>query len=418
MISNRPTVLVLVVDAVGVSTLEFLLDRYPGKVRFPNLSRLGLRRILAPRFHGRLGPDGKKTAALGLEQASASADSVIGHREMVGIVDPSTYNLFPDGFNPRFIEELEKRIGRKTIFNKMAGGMEAIELNADEHEKTGKPIVYASKCDPLVQIAMNEKVIAVKEQHKIADTAFALAREMAIPITRVIARAYVRAPGGDIVRTANRHDTVLPMQSKTLVDVLNEGDVWTVAVGKTSDLVNTSYCERIKLTSPSFLDPKLGLRFVHPKRKDTNPYCVQGTINALNAAAHVYRPRGTFVFTNLVDADSVYGHTRDVAGGVRCVEEVDRILPLIEKSLRKGDLLLITADHGMEHRDDYGYHNKEPLPFIAERIGFGADLGGLKIGPGKSLREVGHLSAQALGFTKEYERACGYKPQGFRTNRA
>ena len=418
MAPRRPTVLLLVVDAVGVTTLEYLLDRYPGKLRLANLSRLGLRRILAPRFHARLGADGRKTAAMRVEQASASADSVIGHREMVGIVDPSTYSLFPDGFSPRFIEALESRIGRKTLFNKMAGGMEAIERNAEEHEKTGRPIVYASKCDPLVQIAMNEAVIAVKEQHAIADAAFALAREMEMPITRVIARAYVRASGGEIVRTANRHDTVLPLKSRTLVDVLNDGDVWTAAVGKTSDLVNTAYSERIKLTRPSFLDPALGLRFVHPRKKDTNPYCVQGTLNALAEAAHVYRPRGTFVFTNLVDADSVYGHTRDVAGAVRCVEEVDRILPLIEKAMRKGDLLLITAAHGMQHRDDYGYHSKEPLPLIAERIGCGADLGGLKVGPGLSLREVGHLAAQALGFAKEYERACCYKPRGFRTNRA
>ena len=414
MALQRPTVLLLVLDAVGVTTLEYLFDRYPGKLRLPHLSRLGLRRILAPRFHGRLGPDGRKSVAMRVEQASASADSVIGHREMVGIVDPSTYSLFPDGFSPRFIQALEKRIGRKTMFNKMAGGMEAIELNAAEHEKTGRPIVYASKCDPLVQLAMNEAVIPVKEQHAIADAAFALAREMGIPITRAIARSYVRAPGGEIVRTANRHDAVLPIQGKTLVDVFNEGDVWTTAVGKTSDLVNTAYCERIKLTRPAFLDPSLGLRFVHPKKKDTNPYGVQGTVNSLLECAHVYRPRGTFIFTNLVDADSVYGHTRDVPGAVHCMEEVDRILPLIEKRMRKGDLLLITADHGMQHRADYGFHNKEPLPLIAERIGHGAGLGGLKAGPGRSLREVGHLAAQALGFAKEYERACGCRLSGSR----
>ncbi|HBT63029.1 MAG TPA: hypothetical protein DEB40_14925, partial [Elusimicrobia bacterium] len=177
--------------------------------------------------------------------------------------------------------------------------------------------------------------------------------------------------------------------------------------GKTSDLVNTTYHERIKLTNPAFLDPSLGLRFVHPKKKDTNPYNVQGTINALACAARLHRPRGTFVFSNLVDADSLYGHTRDVAGAVRSLEEVDRCLPLFEKNLRKGDLLVITADHGMQHREDYGYHNKEPLPLIVERVGFGADLGGLKPGPGKSLCEIGDLIAQAFGCEKEYRRNGG-----------
>ena len=197
------------------------------------------------------------------------------------------------------------------------------------------------------------------------------------------------------------------MPGPTLVDVLNARDVWTVAVGKTSDLVNTTYNEKIKLTRPSFLDPALRLRFMHEKKKDTNPYNIQGTVNALAAAAEVYRPAGTFVFSNLVDGDSLYGHTRDVPGGLRGLEGVDLALPLFEERMRKGDLLVITADHGMQHRADYGYHNKEELPLIVERMGCGADLGGIKAGPGNSLCEVGDIVAQALGCAKEYESACG-----------
>ena len=402
------TVLLLVVDAVGVSTWEYILDHYPGRPRLPNFSRLGLPRILASRFASRLGADGRRTCAMRVEQASASADSVIGHREMVGITDAGVYELFPQGFPEDFIKALEEKIGRRTIFNKMAGGMEAIALNAEEHEKTGRPIVYASKCDPLIQIAMNEAVIPPAQQHRIAETAFTLARGMGISVTRAIARAYVRAPNGEITRTANRHDAVLPLPGPTLVDVLREAGVWTAAVGKTSDLVPAAYNERMKLTQSAFLDPALGLRFAHPLRKDTNPYNVQGTVNALIGAASLYRPRGSFVFTNLVDADSLYGHTRDVPGAVRCLEEVDRILPLFEKNLGKGDILVIIADHGMRHGADYGYHNKEPLPLIAERIGYGAGLGGLKAGPGKSLCEIGLLIARAFGLEKEYRRDCGF----------
>ncbi|MBI5245084.1 MAG: hypothetical protein HY922_15580 [Elusimicrobia bacterium] len=398
-----PTVLLVVIDAVGAETLEYLLDKRPGKVELPNLSRLGLGRILDERFKGRLGKGRGRSFAIRLKQASASADSVVGHREMVGIVDPRTFNLFPGGFSKEYIAALEARIGRKTIFNRMAGGMEAIELNADEHERTGRPIVYASKCDPLVQIAMNEAVIPVKEQHAIADAAFELALEMGIPITRAIARAYLRSPEGEIARTANRHDAVLPLGGKTLVDILCAKGVWTVAVGKTSDLVNTAYHEKVKLTSPAFLDPALKLRFAHPKRKDTNPFTVQGIVNALLAAKRLYRPKGTFIFANLVDTDSLYGHTRDVAGALRCVEEIDRAIPLLESLLGHGDLLLLTADHGMQHRTDYGYHNNEPLPLIAERIGFGADLGGLRTGKGRSLCEVGSLAAQMFGCAREFE---------------
>lgn len=399
---KQKTALLLVIDAVGLSTLEYLLSKYPGKVKLPNLSRLGLGDIVLLEFKKRLGKSAGKSYAARVSQVSATADSLVGHREMMGVVDRRTYDLFENGFRKDYLAELEKRIGRKTFFNKMAGGMEAIELNAAEHERTGSPIAYASKCDPLIQLAMNEAVIPVAEQHKIADTAFALAMEMGIPITRAIARSYVKNAAGEIIRTGNRHDAVLPIGQKTLVDVMNESAVWTVAVGKTADLVNTTYRAKIKLNSEVWLDPSLRLRFVHPKKKDTNPFSIQGTVNALQAAHAVYRPKGTFIFTNLVDTDSVYGHTREVEGALKSLEEIDRCLPLIEKNMAKGDLLGITADHGMLHREDYGYHNNEPLPFIAAVKGGDRKLGGLKTGQLPGLLDIGSVFAQYFGLRAEY----------------
>ncbi|HAH31072.1 MAG TPA: hypothetical protein DCL44_02025 [Elusimicrobia bacterium] len=403
MKKKTPVALLMVIDAVGLSTVEYLLSRYPEKVKISNLSKLGLGNIVLPQYKKRFMPGfAAKSYAARVTQVSATADSLVGHREMVGIIDNRTYDLFQGGFSKKYISELERRIGRKTFYNKMAGGMEAIELNAAKHERTGMPIVYASKCDPLIQLAMNEAVIPVGEQHKIADIAFALGMEMKIPITRAIARSYIRSAGGEIVRTSNRHDSVLPIGRETLVDILYKRAVWTVAVGKTSDLVNTAYHERIKLSKEIFIDPALGLKFVHPKKKDTNPFSVQGAINALECARALYRPKGTFIFANLVDTDSVYGHTRDVKGAINSIEEIDRLLPLMESRLDKGDLMIITADHGMEHRADYGYHSNEPLPFIALRKGYGRDLGGLKTGVCPGLTDIGHLVAQLFGVRKEY----------------
>ncbi|OGS52178.1 MAG: hypothetical protein A3J79_09490 [Elusimicrobia bacterium RIFOXYB2_FULL_62_6] len=180
---KQQTALLMVIDAVGLSTLEYLLDKFPGKVKLPNLSRLGLGEIVRPEYRKRFPvKSAGKAYAARVSQVSATADSLVGHREMMGVLDDRTYDLFPDGFDKKYLAELAKRIGRKTFFNKMAAGMEAIELNAAEHERTGSPIAYASKCDPLIQLAMNEAVIPVHEQHKIADTAFALAMEMGIPM--------------------------------------------------------------------------------------------------------------------------------------------------------------------------------------------------------------------------------------------
>ncbi len=418
---KTPIALVMVIDAVGLSTIEYLLKNYDKEINMPNLSRLGLGRIIAPEFEKRfslsgagLGADGSlknvdMNYAARINQVSATADSLVGHREMMGIVDDRTYDLFPDGFNKDYLAELEKRTGRKIFFNKMAGGIEAIELNADEHEKTGNLIVYASKCDPLVQIAMNEAIIPVAEQHKIADIAFDLAMEMKIPITRAIARSYIKNSEGEIARTSNRHDSVLPIGGKTLIDIMNEKNIWTIAVGKTSDLVNTHYCEKIKLKEEDFLDPALDLRFVHPKKKDTNLFSVQGIINAISSSKNLYRPYGAFIFANLVDTDSLYGHTRDSEGAIKAIEEIDRIIPLIENHLGEGDIFMITADHGMEHKSDYGYHSNEPLPLIVERMGFDFNLGGIKTGACKGLTEVGHIVSQLLNCEEEYLNLPGIK---------
>ena len=399
---KSPVALMIVIDAMGLSTLEFLLGKTQRNVNLPNLSKMGLGNIVLPEFRNRFGEADGKSFAKRIQQVSATADSLIGHREMMGVVDHRTYNLFPNGFDPKFLAELEKRTGHKSFFNKMAGGVEAIEMNYKHHEETGELIAYASKCDPLVQFAMSEKVIPVPEQYRIVETAFALAREMGIPITRAIARPYIRTEAGEIVRTSNRHDAVLPIGQTTLVDILRDDCVWTIAVGKTSDLVNTAYHSKIKLNKEIYLDPEMDLHFAHPKRKDTNPFCIQGTINALRESHNVYRPKGTFIFTNLVDTDSVYGHTRDVDGSLRSLEEIDRCLPKIQAEMEDGDLLIITADHGMEHRADYGYHSNEPVPFIAQVKGGDATLGGLKTGLKLGLTDMGNVIAQYFHEEEKY----------------
>ncbi len=395
------TALLLVIDAMGIPTLEYLIDHFPGNLHFPNLSRLGLGLLMPPRHSCRFYPHGRRICAGRRDQVSASADSVIGHREMMGVVDGRTYNLFPDGFPAGYIAELERRIGRRTMFNRMGGGVEVIKLIAAEHAATGCPGVYASICDPLIQIAMDEAVISVPEQHQIADIALALALETGIPITRAIARSYV-CRDGDYTRTPNRHDAVLPLPkgARTLVHILRERGVRTVSVGKPSDLVGVAFDQEIHLAEPNDLDPRLDLRFAHPKRKDNNPYTTQGVLNAIaDARSSASQTSGTFIFANWVDGDALYGHTRDVEGALRSLEEIDRVLPLIEGALAPGDILIITADHGMEHRADYGYHHREPVPRLVERIGFNPML---RTNQSRGLTEVGDLIAQMFGCEGEF----------------
>lgn len=401
--SNK-TAIVCVIDAVGLDTLSNLIAKYPKKIKIPFLTRCGLDKLLPDEIRKKVSQTTSdlrlNSLSFLINQSSNTADSFIGHREMVGIIDTREFELFPNGFPKEYISELEKRINRKTFFNQMAGGIEAIEKNYKYHEETGYPIVYASKCDPLIQFAMNEEIIPLKEQRYIADTALSLALQMNIPITRAIARSYIRK-GKEIIRTPNRYDAVLPLKSKTLIDILNEKKIWTVSVGKTSDLVNTYYYEKIKITSEEFIDPSLGLRFIHPAKKDTNIFNIQGIINALKSSKVIYRPYGSFIFANLVDTDSLFGHTMDIEGSIRSVEQIDKALEKIFTMMDENDILIITADHGMEHRQDYGYHSKERLYLIV------ASKGKVDKYPSltkdfKGLTVVGAIVARYFGVEKLY----------------
>lgn len=402
MTQNPATVVTLIIDAVGIPTLEYLLDNYSGDIKFPNLEALGLGNLLDARFHSRVAPSSVADFAHTINQTSTSADSVIGHREIVGVMDFREYSLFYDGFPPEYITELERRIGRTTIFNMRAGGEDAIDINREEHEThPDHPIiVYASMCDPLIQLAAHEGFVNPKHLRKMGDIAFELALERGIKITRAITRPYVLTERGKIKRTANRYDRVINLDNPTLIDVCRDAGIWTASVGKPAELVNTAWDGKTKLTKIKYLDPALDLRFVHPEGNDINPYTIQGTINELRAAKTIYRPNGTFIFANCVDTDSLWGHKRKVESSLKAVQEVDRCLPLILEEMREGDILIVTADHGMEHRDDYGYHSKETVPLLAYRVGGGAERFTL-VNP-NTFASVGNIVAQAFGIEEKF----------------
>ncbi len=403
---RKPTIVMMILDAVGITTLEYLLDNYNETIHVPTLEKLGLGNILNTKYQHRIKPVVKADFAHAIEQSSASADSVMGHREIVGVIDPRTYDLFFDGFTQNYISDLEKAIGKKTIFNKMSGGMNAIKVNREEHEKTGKPIVYASKCDPIIQIAMNEAIIPVKEAHAIADTAFELAMEHKIKITRSIARTYT-FEDGIITRTNNRHDKVLPLEQPTFIDVAKENGVYTVSIGKPGELIPTkTWDKKVKLSKRSDIDPELGLKFIHPQEKNTNPYTIQGTVNELMAAEEAYRLGGTFIFANCVDTDSLYGHRQDVEGSLKAIEEASRCMTIVTDHMQQGDILLITADHGMKHAGDYGYHNKEPVPLLGYMKQNKKGMERFHVKNPNTFASIADVAAQALGISDEYIEQC------------
>jgi phosphopentomutase len=98
-----------------------------------------------------------------------------------------------------------------------------------------------------------------------------------------------------------------------------------------------------------------------------------------------------FLFTNLNDFDSKYGHRRDPRGYGRALEELDEMLPGLEARLRPGDELIITADHGCDPTAPGTDHTREYVPFIHLGPGAGGVIGDLE-----GLDVVGRTVKRAL----------------------
>jgi phosphopentomutase len=313
----------------------------------PTLQSLGLGNVAA--LPG-IPPADKPRAAFGrMAEQSPGKDSVTGHWEIAGLVLDKPFPTFPNGFPAELIAEFESRIGRKTIGNEVASGTEIIERLGAEHVASGRPIVYTS-ADSVFQIAAHEDVVPVSELFRICEIAYQLTVE-GLGLGRVIARPFRGDPGA-FVRTANRHDYAMPPTRDTLLDRLTSAGVPVIAIGKIADLFAHRGISR-SVPTPS---DDAGMDAVSSAMRDEE---------------------AGFVFANLVDFDTKYGHRNDVEGYARNLEQFDNRLSFVLPRLRENDLLVITADHGNDPTTPSTDHSREHVPLLVTgpRVTAGVDLG-------------------------------------------
>lgn len=281
-------------------------------------------------------PKGKAVVAR-LQEKSMGKDTTIGHWEIAGIVSEKPLPTYPKGFPEEIIEEFEKRCGRKTLCNKTYSGTEVIKDYGEEHVKTGSLIVYTS-ADSVFQIAAHEEVVPVEQLYEYCK----IARELLLGehgVGRVIARPFT-GERGNFTRTSRRHDFSLVPPKDTVMDELMRAGYETRAVGKIQDIFVGKGISSFVYTSGNTDGMQKTLELA---KEDFEGLC----------------------FVNLVDFDMLYGHRRDIEGYAKALREFDDFLPVLCKELKKGDILMITADHGC----DPGYtkttdHTREYIPYL------------------------------------------------------
>ncbi len=330
----------------NVDTLGHILDEY--QLDIPNLRALGLGNI-ENAAGGRLKTKTPKGAYGRFAEKSAGKDTITGHWEIAGIYTDTPFTTYPDGFPEEVMDAFSRAIGRGWLGNYPASGTEIIEQLGEEHEKTGKVIVYTS-ADSVFQIAANTDVVPLDELYDICEKARELLQgEYACG--RVIARPYV-IEDGSRVRTSDRKDYAVSPPEPTMIDILSEEGKTVYAVGKISDIFNGSG------VSVS----------IHT---DSNDDGITKTIEALGSDFE------GLIFTNLVDFDSKYGHRRDAEGYGKAIEEFDRRLPEILDAMGEDDILMLCSDHGNDPAHTGWDHTREYILGIAAGVGIksGVDLG-------------------------------------------
>jgi phosphopentomutase len=349
---DRRRFLIIVADSAGCGALPDAREyddegsdtigntsRAVGGLSLPVMGRLGLGNLTAvagvpadPRpagFHGRMA------------ERSHGKDTITGHWEMMGIVLQEGLALFPRGFPPEIVEPFVEACGIPGILgNEAASGTEIIKELGEEHQRTGKPIVYTS-ADSVFQIAAHEETVPLEVLYGWC----LAARKILDPwrVARVIARPFVGTPGR-YVRTYHRRDYAIATPGTTVLERLVEVKVPVVGVGKIPDV------------------------FDH--KGITDEIHTEGNTDGLaKTEALLERVDHGLLFVNLVDFDMLYGHRNDAKGYGRALEELDRALPRLFARLRPGELCAITADHGCDPTTPGTDHSREYVPLLMHAPG-------------------------------------------------
>src|SRR3954463_7685147 len=286
-----PRACVIVLDAVGAGELPDA-DQYGdegsntlanvakdgGGLDLPNMEALGLGNVEP--LEGCPPQPGAPAVAGRLLERSKGKDTTAGHWELMGAITEAPFPTYPQGFPHDVIDPFSHRTGRGVLGNKAASGTEIIQELGEEHQLTGKWIVYTS-ADSVFQVAAHEETIPLEELYE----GCRIAREILSgkhAVGRVIARPFVGEPG-NYERTPNRHDFSLQPKRPNYLSAMREAGNQVHGVGKISDIFAGSDIDESRPTK-------------------SNVEGIQQTEALLKEL------EAGLIFVNLVETDMLWGH--------------------------------------------------------------------------------------------------------------
>src|SRR5947209_808776 len=353
-----PRACVIVLDAVGAGALPDAEDygdegsdtlgnvaRAVGGLDLPTLEALGLGNVEP--LEGCPPQPGAPAVAGRLTERSRGKDTTTGHWELMGIVTPLAMPTYPHGFPDDVIDPFMNRTGRGVLGIYPASGTEIIQELGEEHQRTGKWIVYTS-ADSVFQIAAHEETVPLEELYD----ASRIARDILTgkhAVGRVIARPFKGEPG-NYERTPNRHDFSLEPKRPNYLTLARDAGMKVHGVGKIGDI------------------------FAGRDIDESHP--TKSNIEGIAQTERLLRELDEgLIFVNLVETDMLWGHRNDPVNFHRCLQDFDRRLPDLLDALRPGDLFILTSDHGCDPTTPSTDHSREHallLSYVEGRYANGA----------------------------------------------
>ncbi|HUL48553.1 MAG TPA: phosphopentomutase [Gemmatimonadales bacterium] len=311
--------------------------RAVGGFRLPNLERLGLGCCRPLAGMSCRAPAAAHGVAL---PRSPGKDSTTGHWEICGLILERPFPTYPEGFPDDLLAEFTRRTGRGVLGNRPASGTAIIAELGALHQRTGSWIIYTS-ADSVFQIAAHEETVPLAELYRGAEIARALL-DGPHRVGRVIARPFRGTPGA-YQRTANRRDFSVAPVADTLLDRLAARGVTRVGVGKVDDLfAGRNITSRHTPTNQAAYD------------------LIEGALDGMDSG---------LLFVNVIEFDQAWGHRNDVSGFHEGLKALDAWLPRLVQRVRRGDLVIVTADHGNDPTSPSTDHSREAVPILAFGLG-------------------------------------------------
>ena len=338
----------IVLDAVGAGELPDAAEygdvgsdtlgnvaRAVGGLDLPNLEAFGLGNVEP--LEGCPPQSGAPAVAGRLVERSKGKDTTTGHWELMGVITPQPMPTYPHGFPHDVIDPFMHRTGRGVLGNKPASGTEIIQELGEEHQRSGKWIVYTS-ADSVFQLAAHEETIPLEELYAASRSA----REILTgkhAVGRVIARPFLGTPG-NYERTTNRHDFSLIPKRPNYLSLVRDAGLRVHGVGKIGDI------------------------FAGQDIDESHP--TKSNVDGITQTEKLLRELDDgLIFTNLVETDMLWGHRNDPENFHRCLQDFDRRLPDILDALRPDDLLILTSDHGCDPTTPSTDHSREHALLLA-----------------------------------------------------